>query len=242
MKARRVATASVLAVLLAGAAHAAEGVGGRVAIAFQAGTQSELGGDLMAGGAGTLAGRSATFNSVRYKDVYAPKLRLQGWIGYGVTQRVELVLRGGHYKSEGTGISAGTFEGKDLFAFFTDYEEANAEVAARFYVAYRPRLKSWVAPVAGARWMKSIYASYTSPDKGSAVLNVPYSKKSTVPVVGLDIGVSFDLTENLFVGIDSGLRWQGAAADANGLSGLESIDDSTGRWTAPVMASLGVRF
>ncbi len=242
MKARRVATASVLAVLVGGAAQAAEGVGGRVAVAFQAGTQSELGGDLLAAGSTTLAGRAATFTSVRYKDVYAPKLRLQGWIGYGVAQRVELVLRGGYYKSEGTGISAGTLDGKDLFAFFTDYEEGNAEVAARFYVAYRPRLKSWIAPVAGLRWTEAIYVSYSVPDKGSAVLNVPYAKKSTVPVVGLDIGVSFDLTENLFVGVDSGLRWQGAAADANGLPGLESIDDSTGRWTAPVVASLGVRF
>ncbi|MFN8093540.1 MAG: hypothetical protein U0599_15235 [Vicinamibacteria bacterium] len=63
-----------------------------------------------------------------------------------------------------------------------------------------------------------------------------------MPVVRARHQRLFDLTENLFVGIDSGLRWQGAAADANGLSGLESIDDSTGRWTAPVMASLGVRF
>jgi hypothetical protein len=242
MKARRIATASVLAVLLAGAAHAAEGVGGRVAIAAQVGTQSELGGDLVSGGQGTLAGLDATFNSVKYKNVYAPKVRLQGFIGYGVANRVEIVLRGGYYKSTGTGVSAGTLAGKDLFAFFTDYEEGSAEVAGRFYVAWRPRLKSWIAPVAGLRWSKSIYASYSIPDAGSAVLNVPFSKKSTVPVLGLDLGVSFDLTENLFVGIDSGLRWQGAPADANALSSLPTIDDSTGRWTAPVMASLGVRF
>jgi hypothetical protein len=96
--------------------------------------------------------------------------------------------------------------------------------------------------VAGLRWSKSIYASYSIPDAGSAVLNVPFSNKSTVPVLGLDIGVSFDLTENLFIGIDSGLRWQGAPTGANALSGLPTIDKSTGRWTAPVLASLGVRF
>ena len=242
MKARRIATASVLAVLLAGAAHAAEGVGGRIAVPAQVGTQSELGGDLISSGQGTLAGLDATFRSVKYKDVYAPKVRVQGWVGYGVADRVEIVLRGGYYKSKGTGVSAGTFAGKDLFAFFTDYQEGNAEVAARFYVAWRPRLKSWVAPVAGLRWTKSVAVSYSIPDAGSAVLNVPFSEKSTVPVLGLDIGVSFDLTENVFIGIDSGLRWQGAPTDANALSTLPTVDDSTGRWTAPVMASLGVRF
>jgi hypothetical protein len=242
MKARRIATASVLVALLAGAAHAAEGVGGRFAIAAQVGTQSELGGDLLSSGQGTLAGLDATFKSVKYKDLYAPDVRVQGWVGYGVSTRVEVVLRGGYYKSDGAGISAGTFAGKDLFAFFTDYEEGNAEVAGRFYIAYRPRLKSWIAPVAGLRWSKAIYASYSIPDAGSAVLNVPFTNESTVPVFGLDIGVSFDLTEKLFIGIDSGLRWQGAPSDANALPGLPTIDDSTSRWSAPVMASLGVRF
>ncbi|MFN8093541.1 MAG: hypothetical protein U0599_15240 [Vicinamibacteria bacterium] len=82
---------------------------------------------------------------MRYKDVCSAEARLQGWIGYGVTQRVDSSSVAATLV-RGTGISAGTFEGKDLFAFFTDYEEANAEVAARLRHPHRPRLKSWVAP------------------------------------------------------------------------------------------------
>lgn len=242
MKARRIATAAVLTVLLAGVASAAEGIAGRFAIAAQVGTQSELGGDILADGQGTIADRPVVFESVRYKDVYEPKARYQGFLGYGVSESVEMVLRGGYYKSKGTGIKAGTLDGRDLFAFFPDYEEWNLEIAARYYIEHRSRLKSWVAPVVGLRSSKELVVSYSIPDVGTAILNVPFSNASTVPVFGLDIGVSFDLTPNLLVGLDSGLRWQGGPKGANSLPGLETVDDSTGRWTAPVMLSLGVRF
>jgi hypothetical protein len=244
MKARAaIATAAVLVVVLgAGWASAAEGIAGRFAIAGSVGTQTELGGDLLANGQGTLVGLPLTFESVGYRDVFGPDVRVQGFIGYGVSAKVELVLRGGWYKSAGTGVSAGSFAGSDTFAYFTDYEEWGLELAARYYVAHRTRLKSWIAPVVGLRATNNLYVSYSIPEAGSAVLNVPFNEESTVPVFGLDIGVSFDLTDNLFIGLDSGLRYQGPSADANALPGIGTVDDSEGRWTAPVMLSLGVRF
>jgi len=243
MKARRIATAAVLTVLLgAGLASAAEGIAGRFAIAAQVGTQSEASGDLLEHAQGTIVGVPASFNSIEYRDVYEPDVRVQGLLGYGVSERVEMVLRGGWYKTDGTGVVAGTVGDRDFFAYFTEYEEWGLELAARYYIAHRTRLKSYVAPVAGLRSSKNIYVDYSIPQAGTAVLNVPFSKDTTVAVFGLDIGVSFDLTDHLFIALDSGIRWQDSATDANGLPSLTAIDDSEGRWTAPVLFSLGVRF
>ena len=80
------------------------------------------------------------------------------------------------------------------------------------------------------------------PDAGSAILNVPFNEKSTVPVFGLDLGFTFDLGSHFFVGVDTGLRYQTAPAQFDELEGLAAIDDSGGQWTAPVVASIGVRF
>lgn len=243
MKARRIAAAAVLAVVLgAGLATAAEGIAGRFAIAAQVGTQTEVSGDMLRSGQGTVAIFPVTFDSVSYRDVYGPDVRVQGFLGYGVAERVEIVLRGGWYKSEGRAVSAGTFADGDLFAYVSDYEEWGLELAARYYIAHRSRLKSYLAPVAGLRSTNDIFVDYSLPAAGSAVLNVPFTKDTTVPVLGLDIGVSFDLTENLFIALDSGIRWQGAPTDANALTTLGSVDDSESRWTAPVLFSLGVRF
>jgi hypothetical protein len=80
------------------------------------------------------------------------------------------------------------------------------------------------------------------PDAGSAILNVPFLEQATVAVLGLDLGFTFDLTDHVFLGIDSGIRYQTAPDGFDTLPGLESLDDSDGRWTAPVSATLGVRF
>jgi hypothetical protein len=245
MQARGWLTATVLCVCLAPVEGRAEGIEGRFSLAFQGGTQSEISGDMLKGASGTLLGKPVTLDSKRYRDVYAPDLRLQGLLGFGVGERVELIARASYYKSEGTALQAGTFDGKELFAFFEPYgatEEVGFEVGLRYYISAAGRLKSYVGPVVGARLLSEVLVSFSIPDAGSSIQNVPFHEESTVPVFGLDLGFTFDLGEHVFVGLDTGLRYQGAPSPLDGLEGVAGIADSDGRWTAPVVASIGVRF
>jgi hypothetical protein len=245
MKARSWLAATILGVLLSPAASRAEGLDGRFSIAFQAGTQSELGGDLLKGATGTLFDKPVRLDSKSYKDVYAPDWRLQAFLGYGLSERVEIIVRGTYYKADGTAVEVGQLEENPVYVFFDDYgdyEEVGAELGLRFYIAAAGRLKSYVAPIAGARWLSETHVSFEVPEAGSAIRNVPLHQKSTVPVFGLDIGFNFDLAEHLFVGVDTGLRYQGAPKGTDGLPGLPQIDDSDGRWSAPVSATIGLRF
>ena len=94
----------------------------------------------------------------------------------------------------------------------------------------------------GARFVNEVLVSLSVPDAGSAILNVPFSQKSTVPVFGLDLGFTFDLGSHFFVGVDTGLRYQTAPSQFDELETLATIDDSSGLWRDPVVASIGVRF
>jgi len=245
MKARSWLAATVLGALLSPAALRAEGLEGRFSIAFQGGTQSELAGDLLKGATGTFADKPVTFETKRYRDVYAPDLRLQGLLGYGISTRVEVIARGSYYKAEGTALEVGTFNGKQMFAFFDPngtYEEVGVEVGLRFYIAATGRLKSYVGAVGGARFLSETLVSLSIPDAGTFIENVPFNAKSTVPVFGLDLGFNVDLGQNFFVGVETGLRYQGAPSPLEGLPGFPQINDSDSRWSAPVVASIGLRF
>jgi hypothetical protein len=242
MKARMWLTATVLAALLSPGVARAEGLQGRFTVAFQAGTQSILGGSLMKGAEGSLIGKPVTIESKSYRDVYAPDLRLQGLLGFGIGERTEIIARGTWYEAEGTGLEVGTSDGNPVFAFFDPYQEVGFEVGLRFYISAAGRLKSYVAPVVGARSVREVLVSFSVPDAGSAILNVPFNQKSTVAVFGFDLGFTFDLGAHFFVGVDTGLRYQTAPGQFDELEGLPVIDDSTGQWTAPVVASIGVRF
>ena len=246
MKARSWLAATVLGALLSPAVSRAEGLEGRFSITFQGGTQSELSGDLLKGTTGTIFnGKTVTLDSKRYRDVYEPDLRLQGLLGYGISERVEIIARGTYYKANGTALEVGRLEDVPIYAFFDpygEYEEVGAELGLRLYIAAAGRMKSYVAPIVGARWLTETYVTFEVPDAGSAIRNVPFHEKSTVPVFGLDLGFTFDLGEHFFVGVDTGLRYQTAPSQANGLPGLEQIDDSDGKWSSPVAASIGIRF
>lgn len=242
MKARRLLPPAILALLIAPGAARGEGLAGRFSIAVQAGTQSEISGDISGAAQGTLIGKPVTTLAQSYKDLYRPDLRLQGLLAYGVATRLELFVRGSYYKSKEAGIEAGTFDGKTMFTFFDEYREVGGELGLRYYIAPQSRLKSYFGPVAGLRHVDEVLVDFSVPDAGSAVLNVPFTKAGNVPVFGLDLGFTFDFTPNFYIGVDTGLRYQGAPEGFGALPQLPGFEANDARWTAPVSATLGVRF
>ena len=258
MKARSVVvTAAAWAVLLAAGPAVADDLAGRFSIGVQVGTQSDLGGNKLQSGQGPMLGKPTTVSAKRYKDLYKPDVRYQAFVGYGLTAKLELLARGSYYKNEATGVSAGSYDGQPLYAFFDQlenpqthaieilaYEEYGGELALRYYFAPQSRLKSFVAPVVGLRHVSETHVSFTAPDAASRLMNVPFTQSGNAMLFGLDIGFAFDVTDNFFVGVDTGVRYQAApkAANAPQLSGISSIDESDARWTAPVVAQIGVRF
>jgi len=243
MKARCWLVAAALIILLPAAARA-QGLAGRFTIAMQIGTQSEVAGDTLPSGTGTLFDKPTAIDSVRYRDVYAPDWRLQGLFGFGIGERTEVIARASWYQAEGVGVEAGEFDGVPLFAFFepNKYEELGFEVGVRYYLATQSRLKSFVAPVVGVRFLNEILVALSAPEVGSSIQNVPFTQESAVPVFGLDIGFTFDIGERAYIGMDTGIRYQTAPSGFDFLPGLPVLDDSSGRWTAPVVVALGVRF
>ena len=246
MKARSCVATTVLAVLLAPGIARGQGIEGRFSLAFQAGIQSELSGDFLKGVDGTLLGKPVSIQSKRYRDVYPPEFhRFQGQLGYGVGERAELIARFTYYKVDGNNLEVGTLDGKPLGMYFDEngeYEEVGFEAGLRFYVATTGRLKSYLAPIVGARRIGETLVSFSSQEAATSILNVPWSQKSTVPVFGLDLGFTYDFGESFFVGVDTGLRYQSAPKQFDGFEGPAGANDSGPRWTAPVVASIGVRF
>jgi len=255
MKARRFVTPVVL-VLVAGCASArAEGIAGKLTIMVQAGTQSEVSGTAIATASGTVAGKPVTIDEKRYKGLYGAALRLQAAVGYGIAPKLELFARGNYYDPKVNAVEVGTFDGHQMFACFEPgtgstgtscgalkTTEWGAELGLRFYIVPQSRLKSYLAAVGGIRHNDELLVSFSVPDAGSAVLHVPFSQGGTVAVFGADLGVLFDITPSFFVGVDTGIRWQQGPNGFGALPGVAGWDAHSGRWTSPVLGTIGVRF
>jgi hypothetical protein len=236
----------MLAVLVAGVvapATAQEGLEGRWTVAFQGGTDSELSGDVLSGIEGELFGREVIIESRRYRDIYNPDIRLQALIAFGTTPNGEVFARASHYKIESPGgVESGTVAGDTLYAGLDAYEEWGVELGYRFYLASRSRLKSYIAPVGGVRFTDRILLELFAPERGSAIYNIPHFEASTVAAFGLDLGFTFDLTGHLYVGLEAEVRYQTKPTAFTTAPGLTGVNADGDRWSAPVVATIGVRF
>jgi hypothetical protein len=242
MKARSSWMAGVAVALLGVTSAGAQELKGRWTLAFEGGTDTEISGSVLTGTTGSFVGFPVTIDTRSYRDLFRPKFRVQGLIGYGVAPAQELVVKGTYYKVTNEGVAAGTMGDSDLFAFFTDYEEVGGELAYRFYLATRTRLKSYLAPVIGVRHVQAMWVSFEVPELGISIRNVPLYASSTIPVFGADIGFGFDFGDHFYIGLETGIRYQTKPSQENALPGFEAIDDGGDRWSAPVVVQIGVRF
>jgi len=242
MKARH---APVLVALfaVAGGPAVAQDLDGRWTVALQGGTDSENSGNVLSAVEGELFELPVVVEKRTYREIYDPGVRLQVLLGYGVTRNGEIITRVSHYRIESPGgVPSGTVAGDPLFAFVDPYEEWGVELGYRLYLASRTRLKSYIAPVGGVRFPDRMLLTMSAPDRGSAIFNVPLYNASTVAVFGADIGFTYDLGSTFYIGLEAAVRYQTKPAASDTAPGLSGINRGGDRWSAPVIATVGLRF
>jgi hypothetical protein len=240
---RNVVAAVAAAAVLGGSAQAQE-LRGRWSLAFQGGTDLELRGDVHDGGTGTVLGLATSVQARSFSDVYDRGFRGQLEVAYGVSGADEVFLRGSYQKQESRRLQVGTVASLDLNADFARYEEWGAELGwRRYFRADRP-FKLYVGALAGLRFVNELPSTFSVPAAGVILRDVPFYDSSTVGVFGADLGFSFDVTDRVALGLETGPRYQTGLRDLDGLAGtgLERINDGASRWSMPVLASLRFRF
>ena len=247
MKARSSLVLVALAALLVPAAGAQDiGLEDRWTLAIQGGLDSEITGDVLSEVNGTLFGREVLIFGNTWRQTYEPRFRRGAiLLGFGVTPSTEIIARGTFYemKTPEFGLLAGSVEGSDLFMQLEPYKEYGVELGYRFYLAWRTRMKSFIAPVAGVRWLDRILIeSAFAPDRNSAIFNVPLYRASTVFTFGADIGFTIDIGSHFYLGLEAEVRYQTKAEAADTFPGLAGINDGGSRLSAPVVLSAGLRF
>jgi hypothetical protein len=66
-----------------------------------------------------------------------------------------------------------------------------------------------------------------------------------VGVFGGDLGASYDLSHNVAIGAEVGIRYQTAPSGIDKAlagTGLETINDAASRWSLPILGQITFRF
>lgn len=131
-----------------------------------------------------------------------------------------------------------------VFGRFDGYTATTLEAGLRQYFG-QGALQPFVAGRIGVSRVDAINATFTIPDANIRIANARFYDDSTVATLGVDVGVSYALTDRVSLAAETGLRWQGSLKDDDssirGL-GLASINDEGDRVSIPIGVRATVKF
>ena len=213
-------------------------------VSFSAGTAPSVSGLYHEGGSGTVLNLATQVEERDYSDIYNSGFAMKLGLGYAFSPKAELIGSFTYARADAEELSVGNVAGLDLRSQFSNYRDWGLEGGIRWHFAPAAAVNPYIAFVAGARWVDAMPATFSVPAAGVVLADVPFYDDSVVPTFGGDFGVQFTVAPAVRLGVETGLRWTGNLADIDGLAGtgLENLNDSSSRWTLPIMGTITFKF
>jgi len=239
---KRVMAATVMTLVMASSAAAQ--TDRPLSVSFSAGTAPSVSGIYHEGGSGTVLNLPTDVQERDYSDIYNGGFAMKLGLGYAFSPKAELIGSFTYARADAEELSVGTVAGLDLRSQFSEYRDWGLEGGIRWHFAPEAAVNPYIAAVVGARWIDAMPATFTVPAAGVVLSDVPFYDDSVAPTFGGDFGLQFKLAPAVRLGVEAGLRWTGNLADLDGLAGtgLENLNDSSSRWTLPIMGTITFKF
>ncbi len=134
-----------------------------------------------------------------------------------------------------------------VYGRFGEYKGMGVSVGLRQWFNEGGTLQPYIAGRVGASKIDAIDASFTIPDLtiNQSLQNVPFYDETTILTAGVDVGVSYALSETISVTAETGVRYYGdldGNDSAIGGLGLASINEEGKRVTYPISIKLRAVF
>lgn len=226
------------------AAAQQEGVQGQWSMTVSGGAQLPVGGEFHEGGQGLVLGLPTAVQSRGTTDVYDTGYGWRAGLGYGVSRSVELIGEFTWGRATASQLRVGDVAGLDLLAQFDDYTSYGMEAGMRLHFSPGSVVQPYMTAVGGFKRISRIPGTFSVPAAGVTLTDTPFYDSSIVPVVGAGLGLLFDVSPRVSLGVDGGFRYHTKLAELEGLAGtgLENLNDAGSRWSAPISAIMRVRF
>jgi len=241
---RCVVVMAALAVGLWPSIGRAQGMENTRSLTFSLGTGVALGGNVVTEGTGTINGTPTVFVEQSYSNHFSDALRVRFTGSMGLDYNKEAFATFAYNKINGTERVTGSSGGYPLYTRFSNTSAIDLEGGVRYYFLPEGPTRTYVAGVGGIRFHDRVNATIRVLELGLTLSNLDYFEDSTLFIFGADAGISRDLSDNLAIGAEIGLRYQPKLSPAPILegSGLEGINDTGSRWGLPISAFATWRF
>ena len=213
-------------------------------VEFGLGWDNDITGDLIAGGVGQISGQTVVMTKATYEDVYGTGLHLKGGVGYMLPNSKTELRATLAFQSLGAAIVTplGDIGVSRLYGTFEDYQSVSLDLGIRRDVS--PNAQLYAGGALGIGFIDSIEAVLVAPGANLTGNTSDLYDRTAAFIFSVHGGMLYKTSEHVGVFGQFGFRRTTGLTEAHNLvgTGLETINDKSGRWSMPIVVGIRYKF
>lgn len=208
------------------------------------GVDASLNGNVNSGAIGNLQGQATAILPQPYGDVYGAGLHVRFGGGYALSELSEVRGVFTYQSADADLVRLGDTGPSSLYVQYSDYKTFSLDVGYRRYVPISARnLRVYGEGTIGLAFVNDINAEFAAPQSNLVFTSTDFYDQSSAFTWGINAGVLFQIAEQVDLNGQLGLRHVGGLSEVDQLvgTGLESINNDSGRLTLPFVIGIRIR-
>jgi hypothetical protein len=217
----------------------------RWALDLGVGLDFSVNGNVNSGAIGTLNGLATAFLPNSYGDVYGTGIQLRIGGAYALNRVSEVRAVFSFQSADADLVRLGDIGPSSLYTQYSDYQTVTLDAGYRRYMPLDRRdIRVYGEATIGVGFIDSINAELAAPQANVVFDATDFYDQTTAFTWGLGVGILFGIAEHLDLNAQVGLRHVSGLSEVDQFigTGLEAINNDSGRLTFPVTVGIRYRF
>jgi hypothetical protein len=241
---RRSSRLVLVLLLLVAAREAAAQTESRFSVDLGVGIDVGINGNVNSGAIGTLQNQAVAILPNPYGTVYGTGIDLRAGVGYWLNDESELRGVFTFQSADADLVRLGDLGSSSLYGQYSDYQSLALDFGYRRYAPLSHDVKFYGEATLGIGFIDSINVQLAAPESNVVVNNTDFYDQTAAFTWGVNAGVMFRFSEQIDLNAQVGLRHVSGLSEVDDLvgTGLEDINNDSGRLTVPIVVGLRFRF
>jgi len=213
-------------------------------VEFAIGWDNSISGNINSSGIGTLNNQAVVITKNSYNDVYGTGLHIRFGGGYLIDDITELRATFSLQSLDADLTEMGDIGSSRLYGQYDDYQSFGLDFGFRRYVDLKPGLRAYGEGTIGLAFIEETDIVLVAPGANFTGNVTDFYDQTAALTLGGNAGVVLQMSSNIDMFGQAGLRWVSGMSAIDNLegTGLETINDKSGRWTVPFLTGVRLRF
>lgn len=216
----------------------------RWSVDFGIGWDNGISGNINSSAIGVLNNQTVVILKNQHEDVYGTGLHIRFGGGFMLDEESEVRVTFTLQSLDADLVRMGDLGASNLYAQYDDYQSFGLDVGYRQYMRLNDSIRAYGEGTVGLAFIDEIDVELAAPQANFTGTATDFYDGTAAFTLGGNIGVLFEVRQQLDVFTQIGLRYVTGMADVDAFegTGLDAINDKSGRWAIPLVFGARVRF